>query len=385
MKSFREITTADIIRIKNRAGRATTSGEWPENKLQAMIDLLDRLEGLFEDPESVSYTKLKTFKTCPKKYEYKYVLGLTPKERVQKIELGKYCHELLDALGHDEPVAYASEAYWLEQTQNMFLEELAEFEEIRNAAEAIISKYQTYYANDTWEILEAEKCYKLLIQEANAVLKFIPDVVVRDQNGIKWLVDHKITSVDFTRWEDSLVLDEQANIYLWAYNQLHPEDPASGIIFNLIRSKLPAVPNLLKKGGLSKAKNIDTDVETYLQAIKDNDLDPEEYTDILEHIQEYAKPFFKRVMTYRTPDELEQIGLELVAAIQHMKQAQAPFYRNAGQHCQWGCSYRELCIMDVKNCDSTQYVEFAFDRREDMENDNGEGEEDGQATESVGE
>jgi len=60
----------------------------------------------------------------------------------------------------------------------------------------------------------------------------------------------------------------------------------SGIIFNLVRAKLPTVPQVLKSGGLSKAKSIDTDVDTYLQAIKDNRLNPNDYVDILNHLKE---------------------------------------------------------------------------------------------------
>ncbi len=366
MKPFKEKTVEDLIRIRNRVSRACATGEVTQEVMDSFVNSITVLEEALNTEElHVSYTKLKTFKTCLKKYEYKYVQGLTPKERVQKVELGKYLHHLLRAKYKGLDVVAESQAYWDENTEGMFTEELDDFQEVRTTAEQLYNRYFAEYASidATWKVIMCEESVRVPVPGTNAILQFIPDLIIEDESGTRWLVDHKITGVDFSRWEESLVLDEQANLYLWGVNQIGMN--VSGVIFNLVRSKLPSVPGELKSGGLSKAKAIDTDIQTYTQAIVDRELNLADYEDILEYIKTSCKPFFGRVSTYRTPEELKVIEAELVAVTKHLQKVKAPYYRTAGQHCEWGCPYKQLCIMDIKNCDTSQYVDYMFDKRDD--------------------
>lgn len=347
--------------------RALSKGEMSEAKHGKVLEILAALAEEFEDEFQASYTKLHCFKVCPKMYDYKYNQGLLPKERILKVELGKYCHYIKEHLNKGMTVREASEAYWDEMTEGMFDEEVEDFQEIRTTAELIMYRYQDFYKDidGDYELISCEDAQRIPIPGTNAVLKFIPDEMVKDKRtGKIYLVDHKVTSVDFSAWEDKLVLDEQANMYIWGMNQIRDE-PISGVIFNLIRSKLPTVPKVLKAGGLSKAKNIDTDYETYMAEIVKQDLDPNDYAEILDHIKTNCKPFFKRYITYRTPEELEQIGNEIVSAVKKIQAFDGSYYRNPGQHCGWGCSYEQLCVMDAKHCDTEEYKRFSFDTYED--------------------
>lgn len=310
----------------------------------------------------VSYTQLKTWKRCRQKWYYRYVRGLIPKERVKKIELGNYGHALLEAYYKGEDLQQASENYWREQTKDMFQEEMIEYQEVRDQAEQLVKRYIKHYQEkgEEFKVLAVEEHFQVTIPKSTTDLQGVFDLVVEDDTGELWLVDHKFTSIDLDKYEENLVLDEQANYYLWALAELLGDYRAvSGIIFNLIRTKLPTVPQVLKSGRLSKAKNIDTDVDTYLQAIKDNRLNPNDYTDILNYLKENSRPFFKRCKVCRTPEELECVKNELYEVSKDMKNYS--IYRNATKDCSWDCLYRELCIMESKGIKDDFYIENNFD------------------------
>ena len=315
----------------------------------------------------VSYTQLKTWKRCRQKWYYRYVRGLVPKERVKKIELGNYGHALLEAYYKGEDLQQASEKYWHEQTKDMFQEEMIEYQEVRDQAEQLVERYIKHYQEkgEEFKVLAVEEHFQVTIptttgRKSMTDLQGVFDLVVEDDTGELWLVDHKFTSIDLDKYEENLVLDEQANYYLWALAELLGDYRAvSGIIFNLIRTKLPTVPQVLKSGRLSKAKNIDTDVDTYLKAIKDNRLNPNDYVDILNYLKENSRPFFKRCRVYRTPEELEYVKNELYEVSKDMKNCS--IYRNATRDCSWDCPYRELCIMESKGIQDDFYIENNFD------------------------
>ena len=315
----------------------------------------------------VSYTQLKSWKRCRQKWHYRYVRGLVPKERVKKIDLGNYGHALLEAYYKGEDLQQASENYWREQTKDMFQEEMIEYQEVRDQAEQLVKRYIDHYnkVGDDLKIHAVEEHFQVTIPTAKGYksmtdLQGVLDLVVEDGTGELWLVDHKFTSIDLDKYEENLVLDEQANYYLWALAEMLGDYGAvSGIIFNLVRAKLPTVPQVLKSGRLSKAKSIDTDVDTYLQAIKDNRLNPNDYVDILNHLKENSKPFFKRHRVYRTPEELENIKGELYEMSRDIRGCRV--YRNATRDCSWDCPYRELCIMESKGIKDDFYIENNFD------------------------
>lgn len=313
----------------------------------------------------LSYSQIKTWKSCRQKWYYKYVEGLEPIQRIQKIEVGKYGHHLLESYYKGEDISKASEEYWLEKTENMFQEEIDEYIEVRQQAEDMVKRYLEHYDDNEWKILAVEEPFKVNIPnpdgtESKDYLRGVIDLVVEDEMGEIWLVDHKFTSIDLLKYEDNLVLDEQANYYLWALRQLLQVDGIAGIIFNLLRTKTPSVPKVLVKGGLSKAKNIDTTYEVYMQAIKDNGLDPADYQDILEHIKMNGKPFFKRHRVYRNSNEIDQIGLELHQIAKDIRTG--IIYPNAGGYFA-NDPYRELLILDRKGGDVDFYKQQNFKKK----------------------
>lgn len=318
----------------------------------------------------LSYSQIKMWKRCRRKWYYSYQENLKPKARVPRMDLGSCVHALLENhyLNTGISVEEASENFFNEKVSDSTDEELmAHFRAVQVDAENIFKRYVNTYAeiDKKWEILGVEKEFLVEIPGTGVNMKMIIDLIVKDEDGRIWLVDHKVTSVNFEDWGELLVLDEQANVYLWGLNQLGIK--ASGVIFNLLRSKLPTVPKALKNGGLSQAKNIDTDYTTYLQAIKETGLNPNDYGDILSHIAVAGRPFFGRHHTGRSPEEITVIGQELKTiatefATLSQDENLMPV-RTANGNCRWDCQFKELCIMESKLLDTQLYKDTEFDRK----------------------
>lgn len=309
---------------------------------------------------NVSYSQLKMWKRCKRKWWYRYVQGLIPKQHQTRTTLGIYGHMLLQQhyLGND--VRLASNEYYQRLIADQPMELVPFFLEIKEQAENLFKRYLRHYKHQEWEVITAEREFITPIPNTDAYLKFVVDLMIQEKDGGLWLVDHKFTSRDLDSWENWLALDEQANLYLWGLNERGYN--VKGAIFNLIRTKIPTVPRVLKSGQLSKAKNIDTDPETYLQAIIDNKLNVRDYTDILEYLNDSGKPFFRQFKTTRSKPELDLIGLELEALIDDLNaNCEAYPVKNATQACGWDCPYLELCLMDSKLIDSKHYISVEFE------------------------
>lgn len=330
----------------------------------------------------LSHSQIKTWRRCRLKWYFRYVLGLQPKQTIDKIEMGNYGHRLLEAFYKGEDWRKASEEYWKEQTQNMFEEEIDAYEKIRHDIEIIMARYVDHYKHqlEEWDVLGVEQPFEVRIpthtgRSSQTTLCGIFDLVIQEKrNGNIWLVDHKITSRDVDKTEEDLILDPQVNYYLWALNQLvetkgDEELPVQGVIYNMVRSKVPSKPRLLKDGkAVSKAKNIDTDVETYLATLQEYGLNPKDYVDILDYIKENGRPFFAQLKVHRTKPELDAIEKELYDISKDIRHGE--IFRHEHRDCSWDCKqFRELCIMDFKGLDTEDYINLNYDIREGYDED----------------
>lgn len=332
----------------------------------------------------VSYTKIRDWKRCRNMYKYKHDWKLTPKAAQMRPESGTYMHELLRAHYKNENWVKASEAHWRAKTKGMLMEERNQYADMRHEVEVIFQRYLDEYKerDKEWNIWAVEEPFGVFIpansgRNSQTKLYGILDLVAEEKRtGTVWLWDHKYTSRDFDSFESSLELDEQANYYLWGMQQLlrleNINSPIAGIMFNLIRAKVPTQPKLLaprtkadkdagRSPGISQAKDIDTTAELYMKAILDNGFDPKDYEEVLSHLAVRDKPFFKRLPIVRTEHNLTLIGKELYQTSLDMRSNNC--MRNSTKDCSWDCPFHELCIMEFKGADYKFYADVHFDRR----------------------
>lgn len=316
----------------------------------------------------VSNSKDKTFRRCEKRYEYKYVLGLSRKKRERNLELGSWMHELLQTYydGEDWELVHKR---LTKEFYNMFEEEREDLGDLPTDCLRLMRNYLRHYPDDfsRYRVIDSEM--DEIIELPNGVkLQIIVDLIVEDTvTGLIWPWDHK-NRKNFGSTEDML-LDPQLTYYFTGLEMMGYK-PLGGAVYNELCTKLPTVPVPLKKGGLSKAQKVinGTDVRTYMQAIKRHGLDIEDYRDTLRRISRAQQgKFFNRVflpkdkpMTKRMLKELSWTAEDMVR-----KERTGRFTRTfIAKQCSWDCDYKDLCITDLHGGDIEPMIRAGFETRE---------------------
>lgn len=157
-------------------------------------------------------------------------------------------------------------------------------------------------------------------------------------NGRVIIWDHK-TAAQFPESVGWLDKDAQAGRYCWALKQMLGID-VDMVIFRQARKKLPDPPQVLKNGTLSKNKSQRTTPEVYRAEIKRLNHNPAYYADFLATFQ--GQEYFRDIETYRSRQELENLGLEVLYEALDML-GDPLIYRSPSQFaCDW-CAYNAPC------------------------------------------
>lgn len=344
------------------------------------------VEGIYVDPDTgqevTTHSMIKTFRRCPKQFQYKYIERLKPKVLGRPLRFGTWMHELLEALNKGED--------WKEQHRRNINKFRKYFEEEREMLGDLpgdtlrtMRAYLWHYQHDDWEVLDVEFTLEVEFPDW-AIYRGKIDMLIQNEYGL-WIVDHKNLKSfpDFSY----RILDAQSGLYIWAAikNGIQVE----GHIWNYLRSKPPGIPKLLASGErLSKAK-LDTDYVTLLSTIKDYGLKPKDYRDWLDRLkaQQYrhgmpqASPFFQRAILEKQPAMLKMVATEAFMTHKaihnyHWDRRDA-VERNVDRSCAWMCSYVDLCTAELFGGNGDQVrrsqfkegdpLDYYYDRQDDKE------------------
>jgi len=154
------------------------------------------------------------------------------------------------------------------------------------------------------EVITVERPFKIkLPSNPTYALSGRIDLVLRAPTGGLLVVDHKTMSSKPTL--SGLDVDEQITAYSWAVKQLYGEIPEA-VVYNVVVKSMPKEPEVLKSGGLSKAKGQSTTAALYRAKIAELGLKESDYAPILQELEERGwDPYFARVASSRTNEELE--------------------------------------------------------------------------------
>jgi hypothetical protein len=184
--------------------------------------------------------------------------------------------------------------------------------------------------------------------------RFKPDGLVI-QDGELWLWEDKAWKIIDRASLTMLQMDEQCGMYLWGLRQLIDRGEASaelqeafsehgypvGVIYNVLRKKLPTVPKLLKDGSTSRDKAIDTTEEVYYQTLVERGQDPVDYEEILNLLHEKGNTFFVRQPVYRNASELAEIGERIWQASRVISEGHR--FKTVDRTCAQ-CQFFPLCL-----------------------------------------
>lgn len=145
-----------------------------------------------------------------------------------------------------------------------------------------------------------------------------------------------------------LQFEMQPTAYMVAMQEVYNE-PIAGVVYTLIRKKLPVEPDVLKNGMLSQNKGIDTTPELYLTSIKKHHTGitnveiKAQYGEILNQLLNQPNKFFRRVLVTRSNAQLEEMRNTLYQVARDMTNTKLSLYANPGYFCS-NCLYRAPCV-----------------------------------------
>jgi hypothetical protein len=184
--------------------------------------------------------------------------------------------------------------------------------------------------------------------------RFKPDgIVVMDDE--LWLWEDKAWKTIDRPSIKMLQMDEQCGMYLWGLRQLIDRGEAprdvmdafgeygypAGVIYNILRKKLPTIPKELAKGGTSQDKAIDTTEEVYYRTLIERGQDPVDYAEILNLLHEKGNTFFVRQPVYRNKAELDEIGVRIYQASRLVSEGHT--FKCVDRTCAQ-CQFFPLCL-----------------------------------------
>lgn len=312
----------------------------------------------------MSFSKAKVWRRCRQEFHYKYVDHLERKLPAVPLIRGNIIHELISVWmtgGNWREVL----AGYVDKYNRLFMEEKELYGDLPSDIERIMENYTQKYQHDQFEYLAVELPFSVeLLPGVNFNGRI--DAIMRDADKGLWVMEtktHKRLPDDDVR-----LMNLQTVLYTWVVPQLEQFEgqETKGVLWNYIRTKPPAIPELLKSGSLSQRRNIDSDYDTYLAEIRKHGLNPDDYASILSVLEGKQDRFFRRIHFPRPPQNLTQAVLRdlIITAEEIMDylgigwseydldtRPRPRLYRNLSSFQCKGCAYRPLCEAELFDMD----------------------------------
>lgn len=313
----------------------------------------------------VGYSKVKSYRRCPKQYDYKYNRNLQRKKPAPPLIRGTILHEMLDSrarISMKETAKTPGSILTNYETKfgSLFREEREEYGD--NFLEDIGRVWEGYkiaYADDGWKFEASEEGVETELTNS-IVFKGHLDkrIIWKDR---RWIVDHKTHKTIPN--EENRFNDYQILLYFWAYNRKHPKEMADGIIWDYLRTKAPRIPEQLKSGELSQRENMDTDYATYTRELRRLKLDPKPYASFLESLKKRSQTkFFLRVPLPAPSKEMTESVVKDFRQTAIIMNGLRVYPRNPTRDCSW-CEYYKLCSAELRGLDAGYIEKTEFEEK----------------------
>jgi hypothetical protein len=325
------------------------------------------IERQYGNWELLSNSRVKTWRRCPKQFEYKYVLGLKPRKLSIHLERGTWLHDLLQH-HYDGESWYARHKQLTKEFYLLFEEEREDLGDLPTDVERLFRSYLYNYRIEdrSWRVIDSE-LDEIVTLPNGLRFRMIVDLVVEEPDGGIWIVDHK--SVGRFLPPDFLLLDAQLGRYFWGMEKLG-YTPLRGVLFNEIITKAPTLPKFIHKGTqLEKRKNLHCDFYTYYKMLQDNDLAIGPHVAFLRHLRRQNDQWFRRTPLAKDAPLMRRLMKELVWSAREIKAAEETdaFPRTVSKDCQWDCSFLEPCAIQLMGGDASASFKLRYTNREDRD------------------
>ena len=323
----------------------------------------------------ITQSMVSSFVNCPREVYYGNVLGLRPRLTSRPLTRGTWVHSLLEERANGRS--------WQDKHQELIEEaRLKSFEEeaddLAKECENIMLSYDWLYQDDKYTPIKAELTVERPIFKGQALYRGRIDLIVEDDQGDIWLLDHK-THARLPEWRYR-ELAFQNYSYLWAckkapqYLELGIPQP-KGFIYDYCRTESIRTPTLTKKGKISRAlKPAQTTLPVFEKWLRDigwmttidgvdllaiSDDEEREYVqDFLLELenQDYSKLFRRDVMEFSKEQSRRQLKSFLTTArrmLQYKWDDPDCVERNLNACSGYLCNYKDLTVADLMHGSST--------------------------------
>jgi hypothetical protein len=306
---------------------------------------------------NISQSKVKLFRKCKRAYHYRYVEKLSSNKIAPPLSFGKIVHYILEckAQGIEADLDKFSE----EELAGIGTNERILYQEILDNAQNIMVDYNHYWERSPLNHVEidgskAEHKIELKINDDITMVGII-DGIVEDDNGRKWLLEHKTGKREMS--EEDKWRSLQNAVYYEAMERLD-FPPVDGVIWDFILSKEPTKPKLLKSGDVSKAKivTLPSTVESFIES--NPHLSDEDKQDLRAKSIIGLSKYFKRSYNIKNSNVKKSLFDGFVETAEEIvRDHDKSKAMCIDQHCSW-CPYRDLCRAELENAD----VDFVRER-----------------------
>lgn len=331
---------------------------------------------------AISVSDFSSFKRCRRKWDYssRHRKHLTSRKPQKALYLGSGVHNALEAYyGKSEEDPVEVFVKWAKrekqdiidaQPEDLWQDEIDELDEAIELGKGMLEHYIQWSSENDSEYFDDT----LMVEQPFLVPVYTPkdnrahcnfygiiDGLVQDEYGAYWVHEFKTAKQLGSR---NLTLDEQAVGYMYAAKELWGIDCA-GIMYTILRKKIPTIPKELKNGDISIAKNIATTYEVYHNKLIDyygseEEIPGDRYEEILTILKEQDNPFFKREKVRKTDKEVENFGRRLYDMYRDMF-PHPRIYPNPTRDCRWDCPFQEVCEQQSEGADYTRTLEHRFE------------------------
>jgi len=283
----------------------------------------------------LTYSRLSCFRSCPRRHQIRYELGLVPEEESTALRVGTAFHAIKEAQdrGEDcEAIAQDLDPYH------------------RAIVAAMAQVHSERWGGDTLEVVASEQAFDLPLRNPDTGaptpsfrLAGVIDRIYRTASGHLAIQDYKTTTEDISAGSDywlRLSLDQQMTIYVYAARQLGYD--VQTILYDVTvrplhrpRLKTPADKIRLKKDGTPYA---DTRLEDELPA--------EFAARVAEEMRADPDRYFARHEIARLDDDIAETMAEIWHQQQVIREMQRSgrWYRNPGACVTpYRCAYLPIC------------------------------------------
>lgn len=311
----------------------------------------------FTDSHKLTHSAEACFRSCPRKFYYRYRLGISPAHNGDALRLGAAFHIGLEVLKSGKPIDFAVSEVWAAYAEQVCPPWMTqeEYATDRETAIAMVRGWHWQYSNDLiCEYIAVEQSFELPItnpETGGVTPKYKSagkiDGIVKLPDGRVAIIEHKTTSDAIDSGSDywqKLTFDSQISRYYVSARQLGFD--VSTIVYDVVRK--PAI----RPKNITKADRAQATADGNYFGLKLTTTCPERETPqmygarLVADMKDRPEFYFARNEVTRLQSDLDDYAWEQWAIMKQISESDrfGRWYRNVGSCMSFGrCEYLDIC------------------------------------------